>query len=911
VVGRSDHQTEESVVRPGFEASGRVVWLRPGSPQRSALLDRLVRRARLFERLSGTRLGGVALLCAPAGSGKSVLLQSWVEAEGLDDDVAWVSVERGERDFQRLWVAVIDELARAVGRERLVRHFTPVPPGFRGATMVEQLIADLQALEHPVVLVIDDLQELENKEGLECLELLLARLPGQMRVVLGTRVEPRLGLHRLRLMGALTEIRGTDLRFSVPEARELLEEAGITLSDRSVALLHERTEGWAAGLRLAAVSLADHPDPERFVCEFCGGDRAVGDYLFAEVLERQLPECRDLLLRTSVLERVSAPLAAVLTGSSGAERMLQCLEEHNAFVTALDAGRSWFRYHQLFADLLQRELRRTEPAIVRPLHRAAARWYEEHGYVAEAIRHAQAGDDWSHAARMLADHFLDMTLDGRSATTNALLAAFPPETRAGDAELAVALTGAAIMGGLADDAEVYLRHAEVLAAGVPEQRRRRFDLRVSGMRVWLACWRGDIEAVSAGMRSLQAALAAPAPQELVLDHDVYTMALVNLGTAELWAAQLDAACRDLERAVALARLFRRPYLQIGGLAYLGVASVLNGSPVSVMVELADEALAIGEANGWGQHPVVGSALAARATAAVWLGRFDEAERALERADRTLHHDREPGLVFLLDYARGTLRLAQGRLHEALAGFRAAEGTQRLLASGHALGVELQSRLLHTYVNLGDTAAARAYLAGIDPSVRDRASVRASEAILCLAEGSPRDALDVLAPALERAEAPVRLSWPRIQVLLCDAVAREQLGEARAAGASLERALELAAPDPLILPFVLPPARKLLTHHPRSGSADPAFVAAILDVLARTASPLGEAPPRPDGLSPAELRVLGYLPSSLTADEIAAELYLSTNTIRTHLRHIYAKLDAHSRTEAVERAREIGLLLMRH
>jgi LuxR family maltose regulon positive regulatory protein len=345
--------------------------------------------------------------------------------------------------------------------------------------VVERLLADLQALERPVLLVIDDLHELDATDGRGCLELLVERVPAQMRVVLGTRVEPRLGLHRLRLAGALTEIRGPDLRFSVQETRELLEEAGITLSQSALALLHDRTEGWAAGLRLAAISLAGHPDPERFVSEFCGGDRTVSDYLLAEVLDRHSPEARDLLLRTSVLERVSGPLADVLTGGSGSERMLQCLEDHNAFVTALDAGRSWFRYHHLFADLLERELRRTDPAIIRPLHRAAARWYEQHECVVEAIRHAQAAHDWPDASRMLADHFLDLTLDGRAATTRVLLAAFPTDVQAADAELAVAFTGAAIMDGVVEEADVYLRHAEALASGVPDGRRRRFDLRVA------------------------------------------------------------------------------------------------------------------------------------------------------------------------------------------------------------------------------------------------------------------------------------------------------------------------------------------------------------------------------------------------------------------------------------------------
>ena len=884
----------------------RVVWLRPPSWHHAAPGHRLIRRGRLFERLSAARPGGVVLVCAPAGGGKTMLLQSWVEAEQLDR-VAWVSIERGERDGQRFWLAVVEEVARAVGGDRPVKHVSPAP-GLPSRVVVERLLADLQALEHPLLVVIDDLHELQAPEGLACLELFVERLPAQVRVVLATRVEPRLGLHRLRLAGALSELRGRDLRFSVEETAELLGEAGITLADSGVALLHDRTEGWAAGLRLAAISLAGHPDPERFIGEFCGGDRTVSDYLLAEVLDRQAPEERDLLLRTSVLDRVSGPLADVLTGGSGSERILQCLEDHNAFVTALDAGRSWFRYHRLFADLLERELRRTDATIIRPLHRAAARWYEQHEYVVEATRHAQAGHDWPHASRLLSEHFLDLTLDGRAATIQALLAAFPTDARATDAELAIALTGASIMNGEVDEAEMYLRHTQGLATGVPEERRRRYDLMVSGMRVWLACWRGDLEALSEGMRSLQAALAAPTPQEIARDKDVYAMALVNLGTAELWASHLDDACRDLQRGLELARRIRRPYLEIGCLAYLGLASVLNGSRLSVMAELSGEAVTIAESNGWGEHPVLGSALAVRGNAYVPLGRFEDAERSFDRAEHILQQDREPGLVFLLEYGRGILRFAQGRPEEALEGFRAAEGEQRLLASKHLLGVELQSRLVQAHVALGDTAAAHAILAELDPGLCDRTVVRVAEAILFLAEGRPQDAVDVVAPALERRDEPIRIPWPRIHALLCDAVGRDQLGDSRAAEASLDRALELAGPERLILPFVLPPARDLLKDHPRWRTSDRAHLTAILEVLAGSSPPCGEAMPACDQLSPAELRVLSYLPGSLKADEIAGELYLSANTVRTHLRHIYAKLDAHTRGEAVARARERGLLV---
>jgi LuxR family maltose regulon positive regulatory protein len=337
----------------------------------------LVGRRDLFARLSSAQPGQVVLVCAPAGSGKSTLVRLWVQNAGFGDQLAWLSVERGERDAQRFWLALIDVLARVA---ESVEPTAP-SPGFRDELALERLLYDLDSLTKPVVLVIDDLHELRAADALGWLEQFLTRLPSRLLMVLVTREDPRLGLHRLRLSGGLTEIRGADLRFSLDETRQLLATEGITLTNPGVAFLHERTEGWAAGLRLAVISLAGNADPERFIREFSGSERTVAGYLLAEVLERQPADVREMLLRTSVLDEVSGELADFLTGGSGAEGILQQLEYENAFGYSVDASRSWFRYHQLFAELLQLELRRVAPASVASLQRAAAQWYEEHGYI--------------------------------------------------------------------------------------------------------------------------------------------------------------------------------------------------------------------------------------------------------------------------------------------------------------------------------------------------------------------------------------------------------------------------------------------------------------------------------------------------------------------------------------------------
>ena len=378
-------------------------------------------RPRLFGRLAAQ--ARVSVVSAPPGSGKTVLLRSWISWAGVAGSAAWVPAGRGERDPQRFWLSVLAALRQTAAGSALVRELTAAPD-LDGWVIVERLLADLAPLDDQLWLVVDDVHEL-GPEALRQLELLIMRAPPELRFVLATRHDVRLGLHRLRLEGDLAEIREPDLRFTVAEARELFAAAGVDLPDP--APLVERTEGWAAGLRLAALSLAGHPDPGRLAAEFSGTERTVAEYLLAEVLDRQGEAVRRLLLRTSILERVNGELAGLLTGDSGGERVLQDLEAANAFVVALDAARSWFRYHHLFADLLQLELRRTEPDQVAGLHRAAAGWFAGHGYPVEAIRHAQAAQDWGLAGRVLADHWPGLYLDGQAAVIHELLAGFPAE----------------------------------------------------------------------------------------------------------------------------------------------------------------------------------------------------------------------------------------------------------------------------------------------------------------------------------------------------------------------------------------------------------------------------------------------------------------------------------------------------
>ena len=850
----------------------------------------LVPRRLLFDRLSAA-VGGVTLLSAPPGSGKTMLLRSWIEDAGLGERVAWVSVERRERDAQRFWLTVIGALSGAVAQDGVVQKLGAAPD-FDGEAVVMRLVSDLASLEGTCVLVIDDLHELGSADALAQLELLLGRLPAGLRVVLATRRDPRLGLHRLRLAGALLELRASDLRFSADETRELLGAAGIVLSEAGLALLYERTEGWAAGLRLAAIALAGHPEPERFVAEFSGSERTVADYLLAEVLDRQPAEVRRLLLRTSVLERVSGPLADFVTGGSGSERILLGLEEDNAFVVSLDVGRSWFRYHHLFADLLRLELRRTAPDEIGPLHRAAARWLAEHGYVVDAIEHLQKAGDWRSAAQLLFDHLTSLSLDGRGETIRALLAAFPAGAVAGDAELAAVIAGTELERGSLEEAVPFLAAAERQAATVPAERRRRFDLQLSAERLTLARRRGDLDAVLDGMRSLEAVSAAQTASEVAFGNDIRAATLMDLGVAELWASRVADGRRHLEEGAVLARRIGRPWVEIACLGHLAVEAAERS--LALAREQSERAIALADSHGLAGNPILAMALAAFGGVLAWTGRLEEAERWLDRA-KELAPAAEPATGVVVQHRTGMLRVAQGRLEEALAAFRAAQ--ELLLTSQPFLVVQVRGALLQTQVQLGQTAAAHAALLAAGEQERDGPDLRAAAAAIDLAEGRPQSAVDALAPAIAGSGPSV------IGALLLAAVAHDQLGDARAAEAALERALELAEPDGIILPFTLAPIRALLERHPRHRTAHATLLS---DIHAGFSLPPRRGEPL-DELSDAELRVLRYLPSNLKTSEIAAELYVSVHTVKTHVRHIYAKLDAHNRSEAVDRARELGLL----
>jgi len=871
--------------------------------RRYATRAAVVSRPELWERLGRTR---VTVVSAPPGSGKTVLLRSWISQAGLAERAAWVPAGRDERDPQRFWLAVLGALRQTSAGSGLVRELTAAPD-LDGWAMVERLLTDLAPLAEPLWLVIDDVHEL-GPDARRQLELLVLRAPAELRFVLAARHDVRLGLHRLRLEGELAEIRAADLRFTVAEARVLFTAAGVRLTGSALEMLYEQTEGWAAGLRLAALSLAGHPDPERFAAEFSGSERTVAEYLMAEVLDRQPEQVRRLLLRTSVLERVNGELADLLTGGPGGEGMLQDLEEAGAFVVSVDAARSWFRYHRLFAGLLELELRRTEPGEVAGLHELAAAWFAGHGFAVEAIRHAQAAQDWGLAARLLADHWPGLYLGGQAATVHVLLAGFPAGIPAADAELATLAAGDELARGSLEAAEQYVGLAERRWTSVPAGRRGQAQVLLGMVRLLLAGQRGDLPAVAEQAQRLQAAAEASetAPG---LGDELRGLALIVLGDTEIWGGLLDQAEPHLTQAVALARRIGRPYLEFIALAHHAAGEVTRSLPRAA--ELSRQAIDLAERHGWTDETAVGIAYMALGSVLAWQGRLDEAGGWLQRAGRTVRAEAEPAVALAVEHIRGQLELVRGRGADALAAFLAAERLAGRLAAPSMLAPPMRALLLVALVRLGETERAEQVLASRGEHDRDAGEIGVAAAVLRLAQDDPHAAIAALAPVLD-GSAPVGWRSWLIEAFVMEAVARDAVGDRDPAGRALERALDLAEPNGELLWFLLHPVPGLLERQARQRTAHAALIAQILDLQAGNMTASVSAGPRPplEPLSDSEIRVLRYLPTNLSAPEIASELSVSTSTVKTHMRNLYAKLGAHRRAEAVECARALGLLAPR-
>jgi LuxR family maltose regulon positive regulatory protein len=844
----------------------------------------------------------VTVISAPPGSGKTSLLRTWSERSNKDRRVGFVSVPHDQQDAQQFWLAVLDAIRQsATAADSRPRT---APPPFDGDAMVDTIVSELADQATVFVLIVDDLHELSSAEALTQLEHLLGMLPSSARVVLSSRRDPPIRLHQLRLADEVAEIRAGDLRFSERETRELLAASEIGLSDGGAAALHQRTEGWAAGLRLAVISLSGHPDPERLAEEFSGTDRAIGEYLMAEMLERQPSEVQSMLLRTSLVDRLNGELADLLADRSGSEQMLLELEDANAFVVSLDAQRTWFRYHQLLADFLRLELRRRSADEVPDLHRRAARWFADHGEVVEAVQHTLAAGDWPDAARLLADHLFSLMLDGQEGAIAVLLRSFPGGASADHPELALAHAAVQLAQGRLEEAAAQLALAESHVESAPPDRRR-LAMASASLRLALARRSGQFAEVVEQVKLLDASTADGSSDLVGMDTELRAVALMNLGIVETWSGRFADAERHVTEGATLAQAIGRPYIEVACRAYQAFPSV----SLATARERGRHALALAERYDLSDRPVLAPALGAVASIEVWMGEFEEAERWLRRGWDVVQPDIDPAAAVLLHLVTGMWHAGRGEHQLALEAFSAAVQAQSLLTGVHILGRVVAEWLAATQARLGMPDEARATLDGFSIGHERMDAIDLGRAAISLAEGDSARALAVLREGQDFM-APVGFpAYALVEAHVLAGLAHLALGDRNAAAAAAEAALAAAEPDRLIFPFAMYSAGELLDVLPRHQTAHSALLGDVVDLLRGALAPPTdrERLPQPEELSPSELRVLRFLPTNLTRPEISQELHVSINTVNTHTRNIYSKLGVRDRSSAVQRARQLRLL----
>jgi LuxR family maltose regulon positive regulatory protein len=889
-----------------------------------------VARPRLLERLEEGLARGLLLVCAPAGFGKTSLLADWARRGGRP--VAWLSLDQGDNDPARFWRHVVAALARArpgIAEQVAPLLGPPAPASFEG--LVTALINQLAAQPDQVLLVLEDYHLVEAPPVHASLGFLLEHRPPGLHLVLTSRADPPLGLARLRARGQLAELRDADLRFTAEEAAALLREAvGPDLPEAAVAVLMARTEGWVAGLQLAGLSLRGQADVAGFVASFSGSHRYVLDYLAEEVLEREPDEVRSFLLETSVLERMSGPLCDAVTGRTDGQAMLERVERANLFLVPLDAVRSWWRYHQLFADLLRARLLQERPERVPQLHRAAAAWSEAHGLADDAVHHALGAGDATWAARLVERHADGLLVRSEGATVQRWLAALPIKLVGSRPRLLLAQARLALLSGRVeavqrrlDDAERALQatadepyepsvdRATSLLANVPAA--------IAVQRAALAELRGDAEQTSVFARRTLAELGEG---EWMLN----SAARWYLAIADWLGGRLAEAERASAASVAGWRAAGERYLAVRTCYQLGQVQRAQGR-LDAALGTYQQALEVAAPPGQPALPSAGMAQVGMAEVAYQRGELDT---ALEHLTEGIARCRQLAYTQPLATGLATLawiRQAQGDSAGALEAIGEAEqvapglGVATLLNPAPAL----RARLL---LARGEVAAAARWTqacglrAGDEPSYPHEPEYLVLARVL-LAQDRPDQALGLLERLHASAAAQGRLG-SLIEIQALRALALAASGEEAGALAVLAEALTLACPQGYVRVFVDEGAPmgallgRLVTAQrtQQTGAADVPSdcLARLLRAFDAThAAPhagrgaAAAVPGLVDPLTDRELEVLGLLAAGRSNQRIAEELVVSLDTVKKHVSHVMDKLGVANRTEAVARARELGLL----
>ena len=769
-----------------------------------------------------------------------------------------------------------------------------MPPRGEVDAFLPTLVNALDSLDGAVTLVLDDLHEIRDPAIHADLELLLEYAPDCLRLVVSTRSDPPLRLQRLRLSGRLGEVRAADLAFTLDEAGRLLDALEISLDDSDVELLWRRTEGWAAALRLAAFSLEGETDAKAFVAGFAGDDRAVSDYLLAEVVSRQPADKLAFLMRTSIVERISGGLADALTNSEQGGSTLAELASRDGLLVATEAHGHWYRYHGMLAEVLKRELARRLPGEASELHLRAAGWYAENERPMQAIRHAVEAKAWTLAGEIVAVRCLSLVLDGQGAALGELIRRIPEDVLWNDPELALATASRHLEEGDHGAAREHLARANELAPRLSAARRRRFDVHSTAVELYGARLRGDFDEVLSVAR-----VVFERPWHDSVEPDVRAFIHANLGIAEFWADQVDAAAEDLRQAAGLALDCGNDYVRFVADAYAAAVALRKGR-VDEAADRAGTALTLAEQRGWALLPAAAMGYMALAVVYLWREDLQAAERLTEQAAAAASKSRERLVGPAVALAQARLLLARGDPLGALDRLSAAsvEPCPRFLRVSTGM-LEAEA-----WLALGEPARGRELLA----SFEDAPDAMVAAARFDLAAGKPDSALrEVTAFAAGAADPISPLTHTEGRVV--EAIARDELRDPDGALGAIELALDIAEPRGYANPILRygAPVRSLLRRRIDKGTSHRAFAGELLEALeGRPSSYVGQSSLL-EPLSERELAVLRFLPTMLSNTDIAAEMFVSVNTVKTHLKHIYRKLDVTDRRRAVQRARELRLL----
>ncbi len=834
-----------------------------------------VRRTRLLDQLDVAVSHPLTLVVAPAGWGKSVLLSSWSRSGRAPGPVTWVGFDAA--DGSHAWQHIAEAM-NCAGLAGL--HVPRVGPARAGP---------------PTVLVLDDFHLITDRAVLGNVERLLRQGDANLRVVMLTRSEPDLSLYRWRLTGQLAELRTEQLSFTHDEAADLLCRHGLEVPRATIRKLLGVTEGWAAGLTLAARAMSWHREPDRVVDELGVGDHAFVDYVHREVLDGLTTDVRELLRCTSVLEYVCPGLVEALTHRRDGARILGELEQANAFIVYCGGGHGWYRYRRLLRRVMYAELSRSTPERLPALHSAAATWYARNGLPAEALRHALAAGDWDGARLLMERHWREL-LTGSGYASPVASAPAPPETVATDARLMLAFAMQRHDAGDIDGMRGFLRLAEqseVLDGELPTV------LSAAHLAEAHASWDAD-RTLSAVARLLAAAREVPPP----VRDEVRAMALTATATATFALGQLDSSELALREALPLARRSGSSRGYVAALRQQALIDLCRGRLGST-VHNAQLILGAVSRAGFTQAGDVTWARLLLGSVCLARGRLDEASY---HVDQGTAGDMQCDLV-----ARAVAVVLQAWLHQlrgdpALGLDRLAEARIDLGAAGLPPIVDVTFALMEAELRLshGDVRGAGRLVPPATRSTPLPEWTAVVTAKLRLADGAAADAAAAVGPyATGRAATSI---WA-VEACLLHARALRTLGNRVASEHFLERALRLASAEGLRQPFLANAAlvHDMLVSHLAGGTGYPTTIAELTGAVAGVAT-TGPAPSRTDvdPLTERELTVLRHLRSMMSTAEIASMLCVSTNTVKTHVKNVYRKLDVSRRRDAVRRAQEVGL-----